>query len=130
MQKTVEGEVGSSAMPQKVNPIDDENAEGNLGLSNAMLEFFCRKLPISRLQRDLSDSTVERAFGMALGHSYIGYRTITKGLGKILVNERAMLEALQAHPEVIAEAIQTVLRKEGVEVPYEKLKKLTRGKEV
>ena len=129
-QKPKSGEVGSSAMPHKVNPIDFENAEGNLGVANALFEHFSRKLPISRLQRDLSDSTVERTFGLALGHSYIGYRTITKGLGKILVNERAMLEALQAHPEVIAEAIQTVLRKEGVEVPYEKLKELTRGKEV
>ncbi|MDO8561780.1 MAG: adenylosuccinate lyase [bacterium] len=129
-QKPKEGEVGSSAMPHKVNPIDFENAEGNLGVANALFEHFSRKLPISRLQRDLSDSTVKRTFGLAFGHSYIGYRALTKGLGKLRVNEGAMLEDLQAHPEVIAEAIQTVLRKEGVAVPYEKLKELTRGRKV
>jgi adenylosuccinate lyase len=129
-QKPKAGEVGSSAMPHKINPIDFENAEGNLGLANALFEHFSRKLPISRLQRDLSDSTVLRAFGEALGHAYIGYASLVRGLGKIEVNEKAMLEALQAHPEVIAEAIQTVLRVEGVEVPYETLKELTRGKRV
>ncbi len=129
-QKPKEGEVGSSAMPHKVNPIDFENAEGNLGVANALCAHFSHKLPISRLQRDLSDSTVKRTFGLAFGHSYIAYRVLAKGLGKISVNETAMLEALQEHPEVVAEAIQTVLRREGVEVPYEKLKALTRGKKV
>ena len=129
-QKPKEGEVGSSAMPHKVNPIDFENAEGNFGIANALFTHFSQKLPISRLQRDLSDSTVERAFGTAFAHSLIGYRSLTRGLGKITVNTDAMLGALQGHPEVLAEAIQTVLRKEGVEVPYEKLKDLTRGKQV
>jgi adenylosuccinate lyase len=129
-QKPKAGEVGSSAMPHKVNPIDFENAEGNLGVANSLFEHFSHKLPISRLQRDLSDSTVERAFGTALAHSLIGYKSLLKGLGKVSVNEKAMLEDLQNHPEVIAEAIQTVLRREGVEVPYEKLKDLTRGRQV
>lgn len=129
-QNPKEGEVGSSAMPHKVNPIDFENAEGNFGVANALFEHFSRKLPISRLQRDLSDSTVERVFGTAFAHALVGYRSLVRGLGKISVNASAMLEELQRHPEVIAEAIQTVLRKEGVEVPYEKLKELTRGKRV
>lgn len=128
VQKPRAGDVGSSTMPHKVNPIDFENAEGNLGIANALFNHFSNKLPISRLQRDLSDSTVKRTFGLALAHSYIGYRAIAKGLGKIEVNEKAMREVLTAHPEVIAEAIQTILRKEGVEVPYEKLKALTRGR--
>lgn len=130
VQKTVASEVGSSAMPHKVNPIDFENSEGNLGLANALFEFFARKLPISRLQRDLSDSTVERAFGTAFGHSYLAYMSLLKGLSKISVNEKKIKEDLNSHPEVIAEAIQTILRREGVEMPYEKLKNLTRGKEV
>jgi len=129
-QKPKSGEIGSSAMPHKVNPIDFENAEGNLGVANSLFEHFSRKLPISRLQRDLSDSTVERTFGTAFAHSLIGYTSLLKGLGKVNVNEKAMLEDLQEHPEVIAEAIQTVLRKEGVDVPYEKLKELTRGRQV
>ena len=129
-QKATEGEVGSSAMPHKVNPIDFENAEGNLGVANALYEHFSRKLPISRLQRDLSDSTVERAFGTAFAHSLIAYASLKRGLGKITVNKEGMQAALDAHPEVLAEAIQTVLRREGVEVPYEKLKELTRGKNV
>ena len=129
-QKPKEGEVGSSAMPHKVNPIDFENAEGNFGVANALFTHFSQKLPISRLQRDLSDSTVIRAFGTAFAHALVGYRSLVKGLGKITVNADAMLSALSGHPEVIAEAIQTVLRREGVEVPYEKLKELTRGKEV
>jgi adenylosuccinate lyase len=127
-QKPKAGEVGSSTMPHKVNPIDFENAEGNLGVSNALLEHFSRKLPISRLQRDLSDSTVERVFGTALAHMLIAYKSLVKGFGKVSVNEAAMLEALRAHPEVLAEAIQTALRREGVEVPYERLKELTRGR--
>ncbi|OGG72504.1 adenylosuccinate lyase [Candidatus Kaiserbacteria bacterium RIFCSPLOWO2_01_FULL_53_17] len=129
-QKVKKGEVGSSTMPHKVNPIDFENAEGNFGIANALFEHFSRKLPISRLQRDLSDSTVERAFGSAFAHSLIGYKSLVRGLGKIAINKEVMLEALQSHPEVIAEAFQTVLRREGVAVPYEKLKELTRDKQV
>jgi adenylosuccinate lyase len=129
-QKPKEGEVGSSAMPHKVNPIDFENAEGNLGVANALFTHLSQKLPISRLQRDLSDSTVERTFGTAFAHSLIAYSSLTKGFGKISVNAAALSEALRAHPEVLAEAIQTVLRKEGVEMPYEKLKALTRGRTV
>ena len=129
-QKPKAGEIGSSALPHKVNPIDFENAEGNFGVANSLFEHFSRKLPISRLQRDLSDSTVERTFGTAFAHSLIGYKSLLKGLGKVSVNEKAVLEELQSHPEVIAEAIQTVLRKEGVKVPYEKLKDLTRGRKV
>lgn len=123
-------ETGSSTMPHKINPIDFENSEGNLGIANALFEFFARKLPISRLQRDLSDSTVERTFGTAFGHSHLAYVSVLKGLNKIRVNETKMKEDLDAHPEVITEAIQTILRREGVEMPYEKLKELTRGKKV
>ncbi|MFA6257460.1 MAG: adenylosuccinate lyase [Candidatus Paceibacterota bacterium] len=129
-QKAKEGEVGSSTMPHKINPIDFENSEGNLGLANALFEFFARKLPISRLQRDLSDSTVERAFGTAFGHSYLAYTSLLKGLSKISVNEIKIKEDLNNHPEVIAEAIQTILRREKVTMPYEKLKELTRDKQV
>ncbi len=129
-QKPKEGEIGSSAMPHKVNPIDFENAEGNLGVANALFNHFSNKLPISRLQRDLSDSTVERVFGTAFAHSLIAYKSLEKGLGKISINETALQKALDEHPEVLAEAFQTVLRREGVEVPYEKLKELTRGKKV
>jgi adenylosuccinate lyase len=129
-QKPKKGEVGSSTMPHKINPIDFENSEGNLGLANALFTFFSQKLPISRLQRDLSDSTVERTFGTAFGHSYIAYLSLQKGLGKIYVNENKIKEDLLAHPEVIAEAIQTVLRREGYPIPYEALKELTRGKEI
>lgn len=130
VQRPKEGEVGSSAMPHKVNPIDFENAEGNLGLANALFEFFARKLPVSRLQRDLSDSTVVRAFGTAFGHSLIAYKSLERGFGKVSPSEQAISAALSSHPEVLSEAIQTVLRKEGVETPYEKLKQLTRGKEM
>lgn len=129
-QKPKDGEVGSSAMPHKVNPIDFENAEGNFGVANALFEHFSRKLPISRLQRDLSDSTVERVFGTAFAHSLIGYEALLRGMGKVSVNHTALAEALAAHPEVLAEAIQTVLRAEGVAMPYEQLKALTRGKQV
>jgi adenylosuccinate lyase len=129
-QKPKEGEVGSSAMPHKVNPIDFENAEGNFGIANALFEHLSRKLPISRLQRDLSDSTVERTFGTAFAHSLIGYHALMRGFGKIGVNEPALRDALLMHPEVLAEAIQTVLRIANVEMPYEKLKALTRGKQV
>lgn len=129
-QKPVEGTIGSSTMPHKINPIKFENSEGNLGLANALFEFFARKLPVSRLQRDLSDSTVERNFGTALAHCLIAYEYLLKGLSRITVNEKKVREELNAHPEVLAEAIQTVLRREGVKMPYEQLKELTRGKQV
>ena len=124
------GEVGSSTMPHKINPIDFENSEGNLGVANSLFEFYARKLPISRLQRDLSDSTVQRSFGTAFGHSYLAYLMLLKGLSKIKVNEIKMKEDLNKHPEVITEAIQTILRREGVKMPYEQLKELSRGKEL
>ena len=130
IQKPKDGEVGSSAMPHKVNPIDFENAEGNFGIANALFEHLSRKLPVSRLQRDLSDSTVERTFGTAFAHSFIGYHSPVRGFGKVSVSEAALREALVAHPEVLAEAIQTVLRAANVEMPYEKLKALTRGRAV
>ena len=130
VQKPVEGEVGSSTMPNKVNPIDLENGEGNCGLSNALANFFSIKLPISRLQRDLSDSTVERNFGVALGYGLVAYNSLLKGLSKISVNEQRVTEELDRHPEVISEAIQTILRREGVSGAYEQLKDLTRGKKV
>lgn len=129
-QKPKEGEIGSSAMPHKVNPIDFENAEGNFGVANALFEHLSRKMPVSRLQRDLSDSTVARTFGIAFGHSLIAYGALMRGFGKISVNEPALRDALEAHPEVLAEAIQTALRVANVEMPYEKLKDLTRGKQV
>jgi len=129
-QKPVESEVGSSAMPHKVNPIDFENSEGNLGIANALFGYFSTKLPISRLQRDLSDSTVERNFGVALAHSLIGYKSALKGLRKTTINESKVSEELENHPEIISEAIQTILRREGIEMPYEQLKGLTRGRKV
>lgn len=129
-QKPKAGEVGSSTMPHKINPIDFENSEGNIGLANALFEFFARKFPISRLQRDLSDSTVERAVGTAFGHSFLAYISLQKGLGKISINENKIKEELFAHSEIIAEAIQTVLRRENYPIPYETLKELTRGKVV
>ena len=127
-QKPVDGEIGSSTMPHKVNPIDFENSEGNLGIANAFATYFATKLPISRLQRDLSDSTVERNFGVALAHSLIGYKTAQKGLTKMAVNEQKVIKELEHHPEVISEAIQTVLRRENETMPYELLKELTRGR--
>ena len=130
MQKPKVGEIGSSTMPHKVNPIDFENSEGNLGMANALFEFFARKLPVSRLQRDLTDSTVLRSFGSAFGYSLIAYSSLMKGLSKISVSEAMIRQALSEHPEVIAEAIQTVLRREKVAMPYEKLKELTRGRVV
>ncbi len=128
-QKAVEGEAGSSIMPHKVNPIDFENAEGNLGLANCLFEFFSRKLPVSRLQRDLSDSTVERNFGVAFGHSLIAYKAIKRGLDKIVPNEPKIREALRAHPEILAEAYQTLLRHIGYPDPYGALKRFTRGRD-
>lgn len=124
------GEVGSSTMPHKVNPIDFENAEGNLGLAVALFEHFSRKLPISRLQRDLSDSTVLRNLGVAFGYTLLGYQRTLRGLGKIAVRSERLHADLVAHPEVLAEAVQTILRREGVAEPYELLKTLTRGREL
>jgi adenylosuccinate lyase len=126
-QKIKEGEVGSSAMPHKVNPIDFENAEGNLGFANAMFEHLSAKLPVSRLQRDLTDSTVLRNIGMPFAHTLIALASIEKGLGKLILNEDKLMADLDNHWEVCAEAIQTVLRREGYEKPYEALKALTRG---
>jgi adenylosuccinate lyase len=130
VQKPQDGTVGSSTMPHKINPIKFENSEGNLGMANSMFEFFARKLPVSRLQRDLSDSTVERNFGTAFAHCLIAYEYVLKGLKTIGVNEKKIKEELNNHPEVIAEAIQTILRREGEKMPYEKLKDLTRGKQI
>ncbi len=129
-QKAVEGEVGSSTMPHKINPLFLENSEGNLGMANALFEFFGRKLPISRLQRDLSDSTVQRNIGSAFAHSLIALEYLKRQLGRIKVNKENMEKDLNNHPEVITEAIQTILRREGEKMPYEKLKELTRGKTV
>lgn len=125
-QKIVEGEVGSSAMPHKVNPIDFENSEGNLGIANAIFGFFSEKLPISRLQRDLTDSTVLRNIGVPLGHTIIALKSTIKGLSKLLVNENKIREDLQNNWVVVGEAIQTILRREGYKNPYEALKNLTR----
>jgi len=128
-QKTKKGEVGSSAMPHKVNPIDFENAEGNLGVANALYEHFSAKLPISRLQRDLTDSTVLRNIGVPLAHSLLAIKSIEKGLNKLLLNDGKLDADLENNWAVVAEAIQTVLRREGYPKPYEALKELTRGKE-
>lgn len=128
-QKVKKGEVGSSAMPHKVNPIDFENAEGNLGIANALLEHLAGKLPISRLQRDLTDSTVLRNIGMPFAHSILALRSIDKGIGKLILNEQKIKEDLDANWAVVAEAIQTVLRRENYPNPYEALKELTRGAE-
>ena len=128
-QKIKEGEIGSSAMPHKVNPIDFENAEGNLGFANAIFEFLSAKLPISRLQRDLTDSTVLRNIGVTIAHTYIALYSILKGLNKLELNETAIREDLENNWAVVAEAIQTILRKEGYPNPYEALKALTRKNE-
>jgi adenylosuccinate lyase len=127
-QKTKQGEVGSSAMPHKVNPIDFENAEGNLGLAIALLEHLSAKLPVSRLQRDLTDSTVIRNIGVPLAHFMIAINSINKGLGKLVLNESALQNDLDKNWAVVAEAIQTILRRERYPQPYEALKELTRGK--
>ncbi len=129
-QRTKEGEVGSSTMPHKVNPIDFENAEGNLGLANALYSHFSEKLPISRMQRDLSDSTVLRNLGVAHGYTTLAIQSLAKGLGKIEVNKEKLALELDSNWEVLAEPIQTVLRKNGVSGAYEKLKELSRGKKV
>jgi adenylosuccinate lyase len=129
-QKTVAGEVGSSTMPHKVNPIDFENAEGNLGVANALFNHLAGKLPISRWQRDLTDSTVLRTLGTGLAHSLIAYQSLQRGLGKLEVNALRLDEDLESSWEVLAEPIQTVMRRYGIENPYEKLKELTRGKAI
>ncbi len=129
-QKTVKGEIGSSTMPHKVNPIDFENAEGNLGLAITIGDHFAAKLPISRWQRDLSDSTVLRNLGVSCAHSLISFSSVCKGINKLEVNETRLLEDLDNAWEVLAEPIQTVMRRYGIENPYEKLKELTRGKAI
>jgi len=129
-QKTIAGEIGSSTMPHKVNPIDFENSEGNLGLANAIFDHLAGKLPVSRWQRDLTDSTVLRNLGVAIGYSVIAYEASLKGISKLEANEANMLKDLDANWEVLAEPIQTVMRRYGIEKPYEKLKELTRGKRV
>ena len=129
-QKTIEGEIGSSTMPHKVNPIDFENAEGNLGVANALLEHLASKLPVSRWQRDLTDSTVLRVIGTAYGHSMVAMSSLLKGLSKLEVNSARLSEDLEASWEVLAEPIQTVMRRYGIENPYEQLKALTRGRQI
>ena len=129
-QKTKAGEIGSSTMPHKVNPIDFENAEGNFGLANAVLTHLSQKLPISRWQRDLTDSTVLRNMGVALGYAVLGYDSLARGLDKLEVNEAALAADLDAAWEVLAEPIQTVMRRHGLANPYERLKELTRGKAI
>jgi adenylosuccinate lyase len=128
--RKIEGEVGSSTMPHKVNPIDFENAEGNFGVANALFAFMSDKLPISRLQRDLTDSTVQRNIGVAFGHTFLGWQSLLLGLSKLEVNKAKLAADLDKHPEVLAEAIQTILRKNGDSQAYEKLKKLTRGQKL
>lgn len=129
-QRTVAGEVGSSTMPHKVNPIDFENSEGNLGLANAVFQHLASKLPISRWQRDLTDSTVLRNMGVGFGYSLIAYEASLKGIGKLQLNEARLAEDLEQSWEVLAEPIQTVMRRYGIEKPYEKLKELTRGQDM
>ncbi|OEU71310.1 MAG: adenylosuccinate lyase [Desulfuromonadales bacterium C00003093] len=129
-QKTIRGEIGSSTMPHKVNPIDFENSEGNCGLANAIFQHLSAKLPISRLQRDLTDSTVLRNMGVGFGYSMIAYRSTLKGLSKLKLNEQNLSDDLDNAWEVMAEPIQTVMRKAGIEKPYEKLKELTRGQKI
>ncbi|MCB1823403.1 MAG: adenylosuccinate lyase [Candidatus Competibacteraceae bacterium] len=129
-QRTVAGEIGSSTMPHKVNPIDFENAEGNLGVANALLDHLAAKLPVSRWQRDLTDSTVLRTLGVGLAHSLVAYQSCLKGIGKLEVNTAALDADLDANWEVLAEPIQTVMRRHGIEQPYEQLKALTRGQRV
>ena len=129
-QQTKKGEIGSSAMPHKVNPIDFENAEGNFGMANAILEHLSAKLPISRLQRDLTDSTVLRNIGVPIAHTIISLKSLEKGLGKLILNEAKLKTDLDNNWAVVAEAIQTILRRENYPQPYETLKELTRGKEI
>jgi adenylosuccinate lyase len=126
-QRVVEGEVGSSTMPQKVNPIDFENAEGNLGIANALLTHYGQKLPITRLQRDLSDSTVRRTFGVALGHTFLAWNNITRGMSRVDADEERIRHELNEHWEVVSEGAQTILRAAGRSDAYESLKSQTRG---
>ncbi len=128
--RVVSSEVGSSTMPQKVNPIDFENAEGNLGLANSLFTHYAQKLSVTRLQRDLSDSTVRRTFGVALGHSLVAYLNFARGLERLQPNKERMRQDLETHWDVIAEGVQTILRAAGVENAYEQLKALTRGKDI
>lgn len=129
-QRAIAGEIGSSAMPHKVNPIDFENSEGNLGMANALFVFFGEKLTKSRLQRDLSDSTVLRNLGVAFGHALLAYKSTAQGLRRVEADAERMRQDLDAHPEVLAEAYQTILRAKGHDMPYEALKELTRGRQV
>jgi len=129
-QKTVKGEIGSSTMPHKVNPIDFENAEGNLGIANALFSHLSTKLPISRWQRDLTDSTVLRTLGVAFAHNMIAYQSLMKGLSKLEINKEKLESDLNSSWEILAEPIQTVMRRYGIENPYEKLKELTRGRDI
>ncbi|HBX8254059.1 adenylosuccinate lyase [Klebsiella pneumoniae] len=129
-QKTIAGEIGSSTMPHKVNPIDFENSEGNLGLANAVMQHLASKLPVSRWQRDLTDSTVLRNLGVGIGYALIAYQSTLKGISKLELNQDRLLDELDHNWEVLAEPIQTVMRRYGIEKPYEKLKELTRGKRV
>ncbi|MEC4725402.1 adenylosuccinate lyase [Shewanella sp. D64] len=129
-QKTIAGEIGSSTMPHKVNPIDFENAEGNLGIANALMQHLASKLPVSRWQRDLTDSTVLRNLGVGIAHALIAYQSTLKGISKLEVNEAQLRAELDKNWEVLAEPVQTVMRRYGIEKPYEKLKELTRGKRI
>jgi len=126
-QKVIANEVGSSAMPHKVNPIDFENAEGNFGMANGIISFLATKLPISRLQRDLTDSTVTRNLGVPFAHTTIGFQSLLKGLSKVELNTKKLSDDLDANWAVVSEAIQNILRREGYPKPYEALKALTRG---
>lgn len=129
-QSVIKGEVGSSTMPHKVNPIDFENSEGNLGMANAMLRHLSEKLPLSRMQRDLTDSTVQRNIGVCFGYSLLAYKSSLKGLSKLELNKKIIQAELDRNWALLAEPIQTVMRKNGVPNAYEKLKELTRGKEI
>jgi len=129
-QKTIAGEIGSSTMPHKVNPIDFENSEGNLGIANALMQHLASKLPVSRWQRDLTDSTVLRNLGVGMAHALIAYQATLKGISKLQVNEEQLRAELDKNWEVLAEPVQTVMRRYGIEKPYEKLKELTRGKRI
>jgi adenylosuccinate lyase len=129
-QRTIAGEIGSSTMPHKVNPIDFENSEGNLGIANSIMEHLASKLPISRWQRDLTDSTVLRNIGVGIAYSLISYKATLKGLSKLEINHAKIETDLAQNVEVLGEAVQTVMRRYGIEKPYEKLKEFTRGKRV
>jgi adenylosuccinate lyase len=129
-QRAIEGEVGSSTMPHKINPIDFENAEGNLGVANALLGHFADKLPVSRMQRDLTDSTVLRNLGVAIGHAVLAYQSLRTGLGKVEVDPGRLKEDLERAWEVLAEAVQTVMRAHGIPDAYDRLKQFTRGRPI